>query len=116
MCVGLSWGRSTPRIRGIGPISSRNDESARNQEYSTLALFVARVGADHKQSALAPDQFAILANTLDASANFHGAPTFRAKGRDFWEINILVILPAPTRGNLEIAPRRPSLRLPGRGR
>src|SRR6476660_8640022 len=60
MCVGLSLGRSTPRIRGM-------DRSPR----SALTLLVTRVLADHQQFAVPADQLALLANTLDAGSHLH---------------------------------------------
>jgi hypothetical protein len=38
---------------------------------STLALFVARICTDHTNHTLAADDFAIAANFLDRSRNFH---------------------------------------------
>jgi hypothetical protein len=38
---------------------------------STLALLVTRIGTDHAHNALAPDDFAVAANFLDRSRNFH---------------------------------------------
>jgi hypothetical protein len=38
---------------------------------STLALLVTRIGTDHTHNALAPDNFAVTANFLDRSRNFH---------------------------------------------
>jgi hypothetical protein len=37
-------------------------------------LFVARIAANHIQAPVPLYQLAILANALDASANFHGPP------------------------------------------
>ena len=39
---------------------------------STLALLVARVGADDANDALALDDLALRANGFDAGSNFHG--------------------------------------------
>jgi len=36
-----------------------------------LALFMARIDADHVQPAAPPDQLAILANALDARSDLH---------------------------------------------
>jgi hypothetical protein len=50
----------------------------------TLPLFVARVVANHVQTAVPPDQLAILTNTLHARTNFHDRFTFspgRKKGK-----------------------------------
>jgi hypothetical protein len=38
---------------------------------SALALLVTRVGADHANDALAPDDLAVAADLLDGSRNFH---------------------------------------------
>jgi hypothetical protein len=37
----------------------------------TLTLLVTRIGTDHTHNALAPDNFAVTANFLDRSRNFH---------------------------------------------
>src|SRR4051794_36732284 len=58
MCVGLSGGMSTPRIRGIDSLLA-------------LPLLVPRVGANHQQLAVPADQLAVLADTLDARTHFH---------------------------------------------
>src|SRR5882724_10037884 len=63
MWVGLSCGKSIPRIRGM-----------RGGSLLTLALFVARVGADHVHPTLPLDELAILADALDAGTHFHGLP------------------------------------------
>src|SRR5437660_8462120 len=60
MCVGLSLGKSTPRIRGMA-------DSPR----LTLALLVARVGADHVQLPLPLYQLAVLADPFDTGPYFH---------------------------------------------
>jgi hypothetical protein len=39
---------------------------------STLALLVARVGANHAHHTIAADDLAIAAHLLDGSSNFHG--------------------------------------------
>jgi hypothetical protein len=38
---------------------------------STLALLVTRISADHADNTLAPNHFAVTANFLDRSRNFH---------------------------------------------
>src|SRR5260370_23792601 len=63
MCVGLSFGRSTPRIRGTSYLLA-----------STLALLVAGIGADDEQPALAADQLAVFTNAFHAGSHFHGQP------------------------------------------
>src|SRR5687767_9905649 len=67
MCVGLSAGRSTPRIRGICRYSL------------TLALLVARVGADDQELAVPLDQLAVLADPLDRRSHFHGRNSLSSK-------------------------------------
>jgi len=42
-----------------------------------LALFMAGIGANDEQPTLAPDQFAVFADTLNARTNFHGRPLGR---------------------------------------
>jgi hypothetical protein len=42
--------------------------------FLTLALFMARVGADHVNPTLPLDELAILADALDAGTYFHGLP------------------------------------------
>jgi hypothetical protein len=39
----------------------------------TLALFVARIGADNVDHTTAADDLAMLANSLDAGSDFHGS-------------------------------------------
>jgi hypothetical protein len=39
----------------------------------TLALLVARIGADNVDHAAAADDLAMLANSLDAGSDFHGS-------------------------------------------
>src|SRR5438552_2463823 len=63
MCVGLSLGRSTPRIRGMTHLVAL-----------ALTLLVPRVGADDVQASLTPDQLAVLADTFHAGSNFHDEP------------------------------------------
>src|SRR6516165_3718313 len=71
MCVSLSLGRSTPRIRGMDSLLG-----------STLALLVARIGANHKQASAAPDQFAVLADAFDAGSHFHGSSRSLAPAKE----------------------------------
>src|SRR5215467_12192263 len=72
MCVGLSVGRSTPRIRGTVLL------------LLSLPLLVAGVGADHQQLAVAADQLAVLADPLHTRSNLHGAWLLRGRsGRHF---------------------------------
>jgi hypothetical protein len=64
MCVGLSCGRSTPRIRGMRGTPFR----------STLALFVTGVGANDDQATLTAHNLAVFTNALDTGPDFHGSP------------------------------------------
>src|SRR5262245_52110560 len=64
MCVGLSLGMSTPRIRGIVlPYLPAG---------LPLALLVPGVGADDVQPAVPPHELAVLADPLDARPHLHG--------------------------------------------
>src|SRR5580692_2020182 len=63
MCVGLSFGMSTPRIRGMTDFP-----------LLALALLVPGIAADHEQFSVTPNQLAVLADTLDARPKLHGRP------------------------------------------
>src|SRR5579871_6239916 len=62
MCVGLSLGMSTPRMRGMCCL------------LLTLALLVPRVGANDEQAAVPPDQLAVLTDALHAGSYLHRPP------------------------------------------
>src|SRR4051794_19361133 len=78
MCVGLSLGMSTPRIRGMFPSPPL-----------TLPLLVARVAANNVQPPVPPDQFAVLTNAFDAGANFHKHPSLTPRRRRIWQTPIV---------------------------
>src|ERR1700733_10605182 len=71
MCVGLSLGSSTPRIRGMVVL------------LLALALFVTGIVADHQHLAVAADDLAILADPFHARSHLHEttAPRCRFMGR-----------------------------------
>src|SRR4051812_45746999 len=104
MIVRLSFGISTPRIRGIRPISVGSQSVGRagpgrrsrgglgrrpgnlkerkgirwkvkRVSASTLPLLVAGVGADHVHLAVATHDLAMLADTLDAGSDLHRRTT-----------------------------------------
>src|SRR5262245_25534849 len=60
MCVGLSLGMSTPRIRGMAHLV-----------LSALALLVPGVAANDQQLAVPAYQLAVLADPFDARPNLH---------------------------------------------
>jgi hypothetical protein len=58
-----------------------------------LALFVARVGANHVNLAMAADQLAVFTNSFHAGTNLHDTPGgfkatayFAPKGQKFWKL------------------------------
>jgi len=57
-----------------------------------LALFVARVGADHTDDAFATNDFAILAKLLNRGANFHNCVLFLRARRASHSARAQVIL------------------------
>src|SRR5213593_1435619 len=75
MWVGLSLGRSTPRIRGMVCCAP-----------SALALFVARVRANDQQFPVTADQLAVFADPLHARSNLHVRQTpSRCDARSVWK-------------------------------
>ena len=67
---------------------------------STLALLVARVGADHEQLAVAADQLAVLADPLDARSNLHRPPRGQSLTLKISQTTIVAIRVIATRDNL----------------
>src|SRR5687768_10739478 len=84
MTIGLSFGMSTPRRRGILDLkeprtNSKNQGNGTNTWFLEfpplpLALLVPGVGANHIDAALAAHDFAVLADFLDAGSDFHRTP------------------------------------------
>src|SRR5262245_20102279 len=84
MCVGLSLGISTPRIRGIPTapslLSTPQDRGLAGLKLS-LALLVAGIGANYIEAAAPTDQLAVLADKLDAGPHLHCPPPPMAPNR-----------------------------------
>jgi hypothetical protein len=62
MCVGLSLGKSTPKIRGMS-LTPR----------LALALLVTRVAANHEKLPVPAHQLAVFTDPFDARSHFHAA-------------------------------------------
>src|SRR5438067_13819308 len=82
MCVGLSLGRSTPRIRGTNYLLA-----------SSLALFVAGIGANDEQPPLAADHFTVLTYPFYAGSHFHRQPLAALAGLSRLKGNYFFINP-----------------------
>src|SRR3954447_2272681 len=97
MWVGLSLGRSTPRIRGMVRL------------LSALALLVARVAANDQQLPVPADQLAVFTDPLDARTNLHVRHTPSGdNSRSVWKRLFITVKRRPDRGRA-----RDSLSLPG---
>src|SRR3982750_2864262 len=98
MCVALSLGRSTPRIRGMVVWL-----------LSALALLVARVRANDQQLPVPADQLAVFTDPLDARTNLHVRHTPSGdNSRSVWKRLFITVKRRPDKG-----PARDSLSLPG---
>src|SRR4051794_232693 len=80
MMVRLSLGMSTPRIRGIRPISVGQCRGC-----SALPLLVAGVLADHVHLAPAADDLAALADALHARSDLHRPTRFPVDVLGRWD-------------------------------
>src|SRR5262245_1076037 len=97
MWVGLSLGRSTPRIRGmVGGAPS------------ALALLVARVAANDQELPVPADQLAVFADPLHARSNLHVRQTpTRGDTRYAWKRLFIAARRRPgNRAARDSAPRR----------
>jgi len=80
--VSSFWFRVSGFVSGL--FSSNQEPETKNQEpFSALSHLVARVGADHPQTAFAPHNLAVLTAAFDRRSYFHVQPcsffSFRPK-------------------------------------
>src|SRR5665213_1332195 len=72
MCVGLSLGKSTPRIRGMS-VTPR----------SALALLVTRVAANHEKFPVPSHQLTVFTDSFNARTHLHATTPERPRPMPF---------------------------------